>query len=107
MHTPLDFTETAQELVKGIECVYIPEKDVMIELDEVKNAQYGTEVHILKVHMAKRVITKSRFQCLQLYQIASYKEPFDDQWYHREDRSEPCGHFDLPLNFHPSESCGK
>ena len=57
----------------------------MIELDEVKNALYSTKMHILKVNMGKRVITKSGFQCLQLRQIASYKEPFHDQWYPRED----------------------
>ena len=42
---------SAQKLVKRIECVYLPEKDVMIELDEVKNATYSTEIDILKVHM--------------------------------------------------------
>ena len=75
VYTPLDFTKNTQKLVKGIEFVYLPEKDIMTELDEVKNAPYSTEMHILKVHMVKRVIKKSRFQCLQLYQIASYKEP--------------------------------
>ena len=65
MHTPLDFTKSAQNLVKGIEYVYLPEKDVITELDEVKNAPYITEIHILKVNRAKRVITKSGFQCLQ------------------------------------------
>ena len=35
IHTPPDFTKSAQKLVKGIECVYFLEKDVMIELDEV------------------------------------------------------------------------
>lgn len=59
---------------------------------------------ILKIHMAKWVIAKSGFLCLQLYQIASYKKPFNDKWYHREDGSEPSGQFDLPENFHPSKS---
>ena len=85
MHTPLDFTNSAQKLVKGIECVYLPEKDVMTELDEVKNALHSTKMHILKVRMVKLVITRRGFQCLQLHQIASYKEPFHNQWYRRED----------------------
>ena len=66
MHTPLDFTNSAQKLLKGIDCVYLPEKDVMSELDEVKNALHSTKMHILKVSMVKWVITKSGFQCLQL-----------------------------------------
>ena len=86
IHIPPDFTESAQKLVKGIECGYLPEKDVMIELYEV-NVQYSTEIHILKVHMAKRVITKSEFRYLQLHQIARYKEHFHNQWYRREDGS--------------------
>ena len=77
--------------------MHLPEKDVMIDLDEVKNTPYSTEIHIFKVHMAKRVITKTGFQSLQLYQIASYKEPFydHDEWYHRKDGSDSCGHFNL------------
>lgn len=62
---------------------------------------------ILKVHMAKWVIAKSEFLCLQLYKIASYKKPFHDQWYHREDKSESWGHFDPSEIFHPNESCSK
>ena len=81
--------------------MYLPEKG------EVKNSPYRTEMHILKVYMSKQVIMKSGFQCRQLYQIASYKKPFHDQWYRREDGSEPCGHFDLLENFHPNESCAK
>ena len=75
----------------------------MNELDEVKNARYSTEMHILKTHLADTF----GFQCLQLYQVGSFKEPFHDQWYRREDRSEPCGHFDLPKNFHPMENCSR
>ena len=45
--------------------MYLPEKYVMFEPDEVKNVQYSTEMHILKV-MAERVVTKSGLQCLQL-----------------------------------------
>ena len=37
----------------------------MTELDEVKNILYATEIHILKVHMTKQVITKSGLQCLE------------------------------------------
>ena len=87
--------------------MYLSEKDVMIELDEVKNAPYITEMHILKVHMAKRVITKIGFQCLQLHQIVSCNEPFHDQWNRGENGSEPCGPFNLPKIFQPSESCTK
>ena len=58
--------------------MYLPEKDVMIYLDEVKNAPYNTEIHALRVYVAKGVITKIGFQCLQLYEIASYKELFHD-----------------------------
>ena len=79
--------------------MYLPEKYVMFEPDEVKNVQYSTEMHILKV-MAERVVTKSGLQCLQLQQIASDKEPSHNQWYYREDGSEQCNHFDLPENFH-------
>ena len=57
-------------MVKEIERVYLPEKDIMIELDEVKSAPCSTEIHILKVHMVKRVIMERGFQCLQ-YQTAS------------------------------------
>ena len=39
IHTPLDFTKSARKLVKGIECVYLPNKNVMIQPDEVKNAR--------------------------------------------------------------------
>ena len=53
IHTQLDFTKSAQRLAKEILCVYLPEKDVMVEPDEVKNAPYSTKMHILKVHMAK------------------------------------------------------
>lgn len=67
--------------------MYLPEIDVRIEPEEVKNTLYSTEMHILKVHMAKRVITKGGFQYLQLYQIGSYKERFHHQWYRREDGS--------------------
>ena len=63
--------------------MYLPEKG------EVKNSPYSTEMHILKVYMPKQVIMKSGFQCRQLYQIESYKEPFHDQWYRRKGRSEP------------------
>ena len=41
--------------------MYFPEKDVMIELDEVKNDTYTNEMFFLKVHVAKRVIPKSGF----------------------------------------------
>ena len=87
--------------------MYLSEKDVMIELDEVKNAPYITEMHILKVHMAKWVITKIGFQCLQLHQIVSCNEPFHNQWNRGENGSEPCGPFNLPKIFQPSESCTK
>ena len=64
--------KSAQKLLKVIlcVCVCVPEKGVMTEPDEVKNNQYYTEIHFLKAHMAKRVISKSGFQCLQLYQTA-------------------------------------
>ena len=82
-------------------------KDVVIEFDEVKNARYITDMYVLQVHMATRVIKKSLFQCLKLYEIVSHKEPFHDQWYRRENGSEPCGHFNLAKNLHPKESCTK
>ena len=85
IHTPLDFTKSVQKLVKGVKCMYLPEEDVMIELDKIKNTKCSTKMHILKVHMAYLVIAQSGFQCLQFYQIASYKEPFNKQWYRRED----------------------
>ena len=62
--------KSAQKLLKVILRVCVPEKGVMTEPDEVKNNQYYTEMHFLKAHMAKRVISKSGFQCLQLYQTA-------------------------------------
>ena len=60
--------KSAQKFLKVILCVCVPEKGVMTEPDEVKNNQYYTEMHFLKVDMAKRVISKSGFQCLQLYE---------------------------------------
>ena len=57
-------------MVKEIERVCLPEKDIMIELDEVKNAPCSSEIHILKVHMVKWVIVERGFQCLQ-YQTVS------------------------------------
>ena len=62
--------KSAQKFLKVILCVCVPEKGVMTEPDEVKNNQCYTEMHFLKVDMAKRVISKSGFQCLQLYQTA-------------------------------------
>ena len=53
----------------------ICQKKNVIELDEVKNSWYSTEMHVLKVHMAKQMIKKSWFQCLQLHHIVSCKEP--------------------------------
>ena len=50
---------------------YLPEEDVIFELDEVKNARYSTKRHALKYHMTKQVIKKSWFQCLQLYETKS------------------------------------
>ena len=79
----------------------------MIKLHEVKNSRYSTEMRVLKVHVAKQVIMKRRFQRLQLYQIVNYKEAFHDQWYSREIGSEPCGHFNLVKNIHRNESCTK
>ena len=57
----------------------------MTDLHEVKRALYIIKIRFLKVLVAKQLITKSGFQCLWLYQIASYKEPFHDQWHRRED----------------------
>ena len=57
----------------------------MTELGEAKRTLYIIKIRILKVLVAKELITKSGFQCLWLYQIASYKEPFQDQWHSRED----------------------
>ena len=99
--------KSAQKFLKVILCVCVPEKGVMTEPDEVKNNQYYTEMHFLKVDMAKRVISKSGFQCLQLYQTAIDRLPFHDKQYHREDGSEPRGHFDLPENFHLNRNCLK
>ena len=79
----------------------------MIKLHEVKNSRYSTEMRVLKVHVAKQVIMKRRFQCLQLYQIVNYNEAFHDQWYRREIGSESCGHFNLVKNIHPNDSCTK
>ena len=105
--TPKEFAVCADRLVKGIRCIYLPVGDVMIEPDNVKDAPYSTDMHILQVHMAKRLITNSGFHCLQLFRIASDDEPFHDQWYRRNDGVEPCGHFDIPNGYDIHNTCGR
>ena len=105
IHTLLGFTTSEQKLVKGIKCMCLPEKDVMIEPNEVKNALYFTEMYIQKVYMTKAGDHENWVSRSTV--VSGEKEPFRDQWYLREDGSEPYDHFDLLENFHPNEGCTK
>ena len=57
----------------------LPEEEVLLESQNVENAPYSTNMQVLQVHMAKRIITKAGFHCIQLYKIAGDKESFHDQ----------------------------
>ena len=105
IYTLLGFTTSEQKLVKGIKCMCLPEKDVMIEPNEVKNALYFTEMYVQKVYMTKAGDHENWVSRSTV--VSGEKEPFRDQWYLREDGSEPYGHFDLLENFHPNEGCTK
>ena len=44
---------------------------------------------------------------MQLYFIATDGESFHDQWYKKDDGTEPCGHFDVVGNDRIDTICAK
>ena len=79
----------------------------MEEPERIKKAPFKADRHILKVHIAKRYVTRAGFHCMQLYNIALDAESFYDQWYKREDGTEPCGHFDTVDPDEINTTCAK
>ena len=105
--TPEEFAKCADRLVKGVHCVYQPIEEMLEEPEYIKEAPYSTNMQILKVHKAHRVITRNGFHCMQLYFIATDGESFHDQWYKKDDGTEPCGHFDVVGNDRIDTICAK
>ena len=79
--TSEEFAKCADRLVKGVHYVYQPIEEMLEEPEYIKEAPYSTNMQILKVHKAHRVITRNGFNCMQLYSIATDGESFHDQWY--------------------------
>ena len=102
-----EFAKCADRLVKGIHCVYQPIKEMLEKTGYIKEAPYSTNMQILKVHKAHRVITRNGFHCMQLYFIATDGESFHNQWYKKDDGIEPCGNFDLVGNDRINTICAK
>ena len=69
--TPEEFAKCADRLVKGVHCVYQPIEEMLEEPEYIKEAPYSTNMQILKVHKAHRVIMRNGFYCRQLYFIAT------------------------------------
>ena len=107
VQTPLDFVNAARSLVRGVECIYMPVDEVMVEPEEISNAPYVPDMQILQVHKAVRVVTKKEFQCLQLFKIGTDTKSYFDQWYRRHDGAKSCGHLDIPESLNPEKHCGK
>ena len=82
-------------------------EDMIEEPDNIKDSPYSTSMKILKVHKAKRVITRQGFHCVQLFSIATDEESFHDQWYRKADGTESCGHFDLVESHEIDTNCAK
>ena len=93
--TPEEFAKCADRLVKGVHCVYQPIEEMLEEPEYIKEVPYSTNMLVLKVHKAQRVITRNGFHCMHLYFIATDRESFLDQWYKKDDGTEPCRHFDV------------
>ena len=99
--TPEEFAKCADRLAKGVHCVYQPIEEML------KEPPYSTNMQILKVHKAHRVMTRNSFHCMQLYFIATDGESFHNQRYKKNDGTEPCGHFDIVGNDRIDTICAK
>ena len=107
IETPQKFAKCVDRLVKGVHGVYQPIEEMLEEPEYIKEAPFSTNIQILKVHKAHRAITRNDFHCMQLYFIATDGESFHDQWYKKDDGTEPCGHFDVVGNDRIDTICAK
>ena len=105
--TPEEFGKCTNRLAKGVYCVYQSIEEMLKEPEYIKETPYSTNMQILKVDEAHRVITQNGFHCMQLYFIATDRESFNDHWYKKDDGTEPCGHFNVVGNDRIDTICVK
>ena len=103
--TPEGFAKCANRLLKVVRCVYQPIEEMLEDPEYIKEAPYSTNMQSLKVHIVHRVITRNGFHCMKLYFTATNGESFHDQWYKKDDETEPCGHSDVVGNYRIDTIC--
>ena len=88
--TPKQFAEYAAGEIKGVTCLYMPERKLVSEPEEIEQAPKIEQT--LQIHKIGRSYNEFGVCYLEFFYIASDEEPFHVQFYRKEDQPLVCGH---------------
>ena len=92
-----EFPNYANKVVKGITSLYLPEDDLLTEVDDIEEALKKPEM--LSIHMLVRNFKEDSICFIQFFNFAVDIEPFFTQSYRIDGDPEVFGYELLPLNY--------
>ena len=91
------FAEYANKIINGISCLYLVEKEIMAEPQDIEKSLKISRT--LKVHKVSRTYIEDKVCKMEFYEVGDETDPFHTQWYRKEGDPEDCRHNQLPLSY--------
>ena len=98
-----ELSNYASTVVNGIFSVYLPQNDLLTELDDSEEALKIPET--LSIHKVVRGFNEHGICHFKFYFLSNNSEPFFTHYYRKENDAEDCDHELLPLLFDADETC--
>ena len=98
-----EFSNYANTVANGITSAYLPQNDLLTELDNIEEAPKIPEA--LSIHKVVRGFNEDGICYFKFYYLSKDSGPFFTQYYRKKDYPEVCGHELLPLSFDADETC--
>ena len=92
-----EFSNYANKILHEITSLYLPEADLLTELDDIEEALKLPET--LSIHILKRHFNKGSICSIQFFNLATDIEPFFTMLYRTDGDPDVCGLELLPLSF--------
>ena len=98
-----EFTIYANKVVNGITCIYLSEKNLLVEAKNIEDAPKIPET--LSIHKLTRDFDEDNICNIKFFYLANDSEPFYTHFYRKAGDPEVCGHDSLPLAYDVEQTC--
>ena len=98
-----ELSDYANQVVSGINCIYLPEDQLMTEPADIDAAAKIAET--LTIHKLTRGFNEGDISFSKSYRLTNEEKPFFTQVYRKDGHPEVCGQKSLPLAYDVDQTC--